>query len=134
MGIARFQIKIKHIFSHVNILSNLHQCRLQTNNFEKLFCSQNWPDDLRLSCKGGRKNMANVILLDVDLEKGLEFFFEGVLEEEFDVWCTWSIGELFWFPTSLHFYIKMKNKQGILMLLLFIDVIVVHFVLIHSCF
>jgi hypothetical protein len=29
--------------------------------------------------------MANVILLDVDLEKGLEFFFEGVLEEEFDV-------------------------------------------------
>jgi hypothetical protein len=28
LGIAGFQIKIKHIFPHVNILSNLHQCRL----------------------------------------------------------------------------------------------------------
>jgi hypothetical protein len=29
--------------------------------------------------------MANVIVLEVDLEKRLEFFFEGVIENEFDV-------------------------------------------------
>jgi hypothetical protein len=29
--------------------------------------------------------MANVIVLEVDLEKRLEFFFERVIENEFDV-------------------------------------------------
>jgi hypothetical protein len=100
-------------------LGNLHQCRLQNNNFEKLSCSQNWLNDLTLSCKGGLKNMANVIVLGIDLEKRLEKEFEGVIEKEFDVWCTSLIGEIFRFPTSLHFYMNMKKT-------LHFDVIIFH--------
>jgi len=35
LGIARFHIEIKHIFSLVGVLINLHQYKLQTNNFKK---------------------------------------------------------------------------------------------------
>ncbi len=86
-GNCKISNQIKHIFSHVDILSNLHQCRLQTNDFEKIFCSQNWPNDLRLSCKDGPKNMANVIVFEVDSEKGLEKNLKGLLKKSlmFDV-------------------------------------------------
>jgi len=35
LGIARFHIEIKHIFSLVGVLINLHQYKLETINFKK---------------------------------------------------------------------------------------------------
>ncbi len=35
LEIARFHIEIKHIFSLIGVLINLHQYKLQTNNFKK---------------------------------------------------------------------------------------------------
>lgn len=87
LEIAKSHVETKHIFSNVtSILTNLHQCRLQFNNLEKLiFVHINWPHGLRLSCKGGPKSMVDMIELEIDLKKELEEEYERVIEKKFDV-------------------------------------------------
>jgi hypothetical protein len=86
LEIAKSHIETKHIFSNlISILTNLHQCRLQINNLEKLFfVHKNWPHAPSLSCKGGPKSMVDMIELEIDLQKELEGEYERVIEKMFD--------------------------------------------------
>lgn len=98
LGIARFQIKTKYVFSFVGILTILCWCRLQTNNFDEvIFVHKNWSNDIKLGCEGGLKHMENVIELKTKLEEELA----RVIKQMFDVWCTQSIKN---YHTSLSFH------------------------------
>ncbi len=83
MEIAKSHIEPKHIFSNLtSILTNLHQCRLQINNLEKLnFVHKNWPQGPRLSCKDGPKSMVDMIELEIDLKKELEKNMKELLKK-----------------------------------------------------
>jgi U3 small nucleolar ribonucleoprotein component len=71
LKIAKSHIETKHIFTNLtSIPTNLHQCRLQINNLEKLiFIHKNWTHDPRLSFKGGPKSTVYMIELEIDLKK-----------------------------------------------------------------
>jgi hypothetical protein len=68
LGIIGFQIETKCIFSIVGILTNLCQCRLQTDNLEKLI----FVHTLMTLDKGGPKSMADFIEFETYLVEELE--------------------------------------------------------------
>jgi hypothetical protein len=69
LGIVRSQIEIKNIFSLVGILINLCQCKLQTDNLERLiFVNKNWLNNLRYGYKTSN-NMEKAFELEANLVK-----------------------------------------------------------------
>ncbi len=81
LGVAKFQIETKRIFSLVGILTNLRRCHLQIENLKKLiFVNKNWPNDPRIGCKSP-SNLVEFLEKDVDLKKELEEF-EGEFEKD----------------------------------------------------
>ncbi len=70
--VVGLQIETKHIFPLVDILTNLHQCKLQIDKLERLiFVNKKWPNNLRLGCNNP-KDMEEVVELEIKLACKLE--------------------------------------------------------------
>ncbi len=62
LGIHRFQIETKKIFSIVGVLTSLCHCRLRVENLDKLvIIMKNWSFDSRVDCMCEQKSLDDVL-------------------------------------------------------------------------
>ncbi len=81
MGIPTSQIKIKIIFSIIEILTLFLKCHFQTNDLDKLiFINKTWSANLQIGCLLKHEDLATACEAKSNLTNELEVKFENGME------------------------------------------------------
>jgi hypothetical protein len=83
LGIPTSQIKIKIIFSIIEILTLFHKCHSQINDLNKLiFVNKTWSTNFHIGCLLKHEDLASACEAKSNLTDELEVKFENGMELE----------------------------------------------------